>query len=65
MDSTAVAALAYDAADEILRVRFRSGQAYAYADVPAAVFAAFLAAPSKGRFFHAEIDRRYAYRRLG
>lgn len=65
MDSSAIAALAYDAAGERLCVRFRSGQAYAYAAVPADVFEAFVAAPSKGRFFHARIDGRYAYRRLG
>ncbi|MBE7217585.1 MAG: KTSC domain-containing protein [Caulobacteraceae bacterium] len=64
MDSSAIAALAYDAAARRLSIRFRSGQAYGYAEVAPSVFAAFLAADSKGRFFHAEIDGRYAYRRL-
>ena len=45
-------------------MRFRAGGLYAYRDVPAEVFDAFMAAPSKGRFFHARIDGPFRYDRL-
>ena len=65
MDSSALAAVGYDAATGTLLVRFRSGEAYAYLDVPPEAHAALMTAPSKGRFFQAEIDPAYRYVRLG
>ncbi|MBN8956392.1 MAG: KTSC domain-containing protein [Rhizobiales bacterium] len=38
------------------------GRVYAYAGVPRPVYAAFQAAPSKGRFFNAHIRNAYRYR---
>lgn len=62
--SSALAAVAYDEGARALFLRFRSGGDYAYLDVPPATFAALLAAPSKGRAFHAEVDGRYRFTRL-
>ena len=64
MDSSALAAVGYDADSRTLLVRFRSGEAYAYLDVPAEVHAGLLAAPSKGRFFQARIDPVFRFVRL-
>ncbi len=62
--SSAVAAVAHDAASRTLFVRFRAGGSYAYLDAPAAVFTAFVLAPSKGRFFRDEVDPVFRYVRL-
>ena len=62
--STAIAAVGHDAASRTLVVCFRSGETYAYLDAPRAVYDAFLAAPSKGRFFQAEVAGAFRYVRL-
>lgn len=64
VDSSAIAAAAYDAASRTLFLQFRSGGLYAYLEVPPATARAFEAAPSKGRFFQAEIDPVFAYLEL-
>jgi hypothetical protein len=60
-ESSSIAAFAYSAADSHLYVRFKNGRSYRYAGVPEAVYAAFLRADSKGSFFNAQIQGRYAY----
>ena len=62
--SSAIAAIGHDPASRTLFVRFQSGETYGYLDVPAAVFDAFLAAPSKGAFFQAQVDPVFRYVRL-
>lgn len=64
VESSAVAALGYDAASRTLFVRFREGGLYAYLDVPREVARAFEAAPSKGGFFRDEVDPGFRYVRL-
>ena len=49
--------------DQLL-VCFASGERYVYVGVPDEVHRSFVEAPSKGRFFHAEIRDRYPYNRL-
>jgi len=61
---SAVSTVGYDAQARQLRLRFASGEQYAYYDVPDEVHRAFLEAKSKGRFFQAMIRDRYRYRRL-
>jgi hypothetical protein len=60
-DSSSIAAFAYSASERTLYVRFKTGRSYRYAGVPEAVFAAFMRADSKGSFFNAQIQGRYAY----
>ncbi len=55
VESTTLAALAYDDAHEILQLEFRSHAIYRYFGVPAPVYEALLAAPSKGRYFNQAI----------
>jgi hypothetical protein len=61
MPSTAVKTIIYDPAARRMLVIFVTGRKYIYEDVPAEVYAAFQAAPSKGRFFNAEIRDRYPF----
>jgi hypothetical protein len=55
VESTTLAALAYDDGREILHLEFRSGALYRYYGVPATVYEALLAAPSKGGYFNRAI----------
>jgi KTSC domain-containing protein len=50
--------------NRVLEIRFHSGGTYQYFDVPAQVHQAFMAAPSKGRFFSERIRDAYRYARL-
>jgi len=62
--SEAIDTIRYEPARARLLVRFRSGELYAYREVPDEVHRAFLEAPSKGRFFQARIRDRYPFERL-
>ena len=52
VDSSLLASVAYSTDDQTLDLRFRSGTAYRYFDVPAAVVDGLLAAESKGYYFN-------------
>lgn len=64
VESSSIAAVGYDGALRTLEVEFVNGGVYAYDGVPKAVYAAFLAADSHGRFFNAEIRDGYPFHRL-
>lgn len=64
VQSTSIARIGYDTQRRELGVAFLHGGTYVYCGVAAAVFEAFKAAESKGRFFHAHILDRYRFRRL-
>ena len=64
MPSTVIRNYLYDAANGELWVTFVTGRRYVYAAVPQAVFDAFKAAPSRGRFFNLEIRDRYSCREV-
>ena len=63
VDSTSIAALGYDPEGSVLEIEFRqSGQIYRYFGVPAAEYAAFLSAESKGSYLNQEFKQRgYPY----
>ena len=63
VDSTAIRSIDHDPATATLGIRFVSGSRYVYAGVPVEVYAAFLAAPSKGEYFNAAIRDRYSFAR--
>jgi len=48
----------------ILEIEFHSGGIYQYSDVPASVYTDMLNAPSKGKYFHANVKGRYEFRRI-
>ncbi len=63
VESTSITSVAYAAPTQILEVVFRRGTVYRYRSVPADVFDAFLVAPSKGRYFNANVRDRYEHDR--
>jgi lysyl-tRNA synthetase class 2 len=63
-DSATIREIDYDAERAKLVVRMQSGERYVYVGVPAEVCRSLREAPSKGRFFRAQIRDRYPYNRL-
>ena len=63
VESTTLAGLAYDDAHEILQVEFRSRAIYRYFGVPAPIYEALLATPSKGTYFNRAIRGNFSYSR--
>jgi hypothetical protein len=62
VESTTLATVAYDDAQELLQLEFRSRAVYQYYGVPAPVCEALLRAPSKGSYFNRAIRGRFPYR---
>lgn len=62
VESTTLATVAYDEAQELLQLDFCSRAIYLYFGVPAAVHQALLDAPSKGRYFNQSIRGQFRYR---
>ena len=62
VDSSVILRIRYRPQRKTLLVTFVSGKTYAYDDVPAPVYDAFLAAESYGKFFNAHIRDRYSSR---
>ena len=62
--SSTLSALAYNASRQTLCVQFRDGACYQYAPVSNAVFAALLAAESKGSFFNRFLRGKFLYAKL-
>ncbi len=62
--SSNIKSIGYIANGEILEVEFNSGAIYHYFSVPAGVFADFVDAESKGKFFIRNVrDAKYRYER--
>lgn len=47
-----------------LQITFKSGRAFAYAEVPQSMYDAFRASPSKGAFFNIAIRGRFQFHEL-
>lgn len=62
VDSTTLATVAYDEAQELLQLEFCSRAVYLYFGVPVTVHQALLGAPSKGKYFNQSIRGRFPYR---
>ena len=62
VESSTIASVGYDLAQELLQLEFCSRTIYHYFGVPAAVHAALRDAPSKGRCFNQTIRGRFPYR---
>jgi KTSC domain len=62
VESTTLATIAYDDAQRLLQLQFRSGAVYQYFGVPAAVHQALLRADAKGRHFNQAIRGWFPYR---
>jgi hypothetical protein len=64
-DSSNIESIAYEKNARSLYVTFKSTAVYLYEGVIPEVVSSFLAAPSKGQYFGANIRRGYPTRRLG
>jgi len=63
VESSTLAALAYDEAHEVLQLEFRSRKIYRYFGVPASVYEGLVAASSKGQYFNRAIRGIFPYSR--
>ena len=61
VESTTLAAFAYDEAHEILQLEFRNRAIYRYFGVPAPVYEALVGTPSKGNYFNRAIRGNFPY----
>ena len=61
VESTTLATVAYDPAQQLLQLEFRDRTIYHYCGVPADVHDALLRAPSKGTYFNRVIRPQFAY----
>jgi hypothetical protein len=59
--SAPLVAVGYDETSEVLQLEFRSHGVYRYFGVPGSVYAALVAAPSKGRYFSGAIRGHFPY----
>jgi KTSC domain-containing protein len=62
--SSNVTSIGYDPQSQTLEVEFQNGAVYQYYNVPSALYGAFIEAPSKGQFLHANIRNQYPYSRV-
>jgi hypothetical protein len=54
----------YDTESKILTVTFNNGSIYEYYELPWEVFTKFRMSDSQGKFFNAEISKKYKYKKL-
>lgn len=64
LDSTCLAAAAYDHTDQVMVLDFQNGYRYAYYNVPAYIYKALVLAGSNGRYFNRRIRPTFGYQRL-
>ena len=48
----------------VLEIQFESGRVYQYYDVPEDIYAEMLNAPSKGKYFNANIRGKFPYQEI-
>jgi hypothetical protein len=61
VQSSSLTQVAYEHRKAILRVEFRDGSAYQYANVPLRTYHDLLRADSKGAYFNHHIRNRFSY----
>jgi hypothetical protein len=61
MESSVIRAVGYT---RVLEIEFQDGRVYQYFDVDEAVYQAFLASDSKGRYFNAHIRGQFPYQEI-
>lgn len=64
VNSSSIAAIGYDEANEILEIEFLSGGIYQYFDVPMYVYEELMEADSHGKYFNAYIKENYATKEI-
>jgi hypothetical protein len=64
MPSTVIELFNYDHRASTLTIVFRSGNVYAYLNVPELVYRNLQAAPSKGKYFNTAIRDKFRYQHI-
>jgi len=64
VESSNLKSVGYDPTTRTLEIQFLSGSVYQYSGVPAGVYEALLAAPSKGQYFHRAIRLTYPFKKV-
>jgi hypothetical protein len=64
LESSLLAAAAYDSERRLLEVEFHTGELYRYFNLPPHCYQELLQAHSKGRYFNANIRNQFPYQRL-
>lgn len=64
VESSNITSVGYDASTMTLEIEFHHGGVYQYFDVPQSTYDLFLAADSKGTFFHIHIKNNFRYAQL-
>lgn len=62
-ESSNIAQIAYDEANQVLKIEFKNGSLYDYFDVPENVYEGMRNAPSKGQYLAQKIKGIYRYAR--
>jgi hypothetical protein len=62
--SSTLSAVFYSPDRLLLEIEFRSGDIYRYFDVPPRIYHDLLAAESKGRYFNANIRKRFSFHHI-
>jgi hypothetical protein len=63
--SSELRSVGYETQALVLEVEFQTGGIYQYFGVPDSVYRALMTAPSKGRYFNANVRNVYSYQRIG
>jgi hypothetical protein len=61
VESSNIQAVGYEPDDQLLAIQFRSGDIYAYSDVPKSIYTDLMGAESKGKYFSRYIRHTYAW----
>ncbi|MCL2659166.1 MAG: KTSC domain-containing protein [Acidobacteriaceae bacterium] len=64
VSSSNISSVGYDADSQTLEIEFSHGGVYQYSGVPQGVYEGMMSADSKGKYFHASINKIYPYSRL-
>jgi hypothetical protein len=64
VSSSNIVSIGYDPETRDLEVEFKGGSAYRHAEVPQEIYDGFMAADSKGGFYHANIKGKFGHKKL-
>jgi len=64
MPSSVILNIGYNKATSVLTIKFISGKAYEYLNVPESIYQNLKSASSKGSYFNLHIKHSYVFRKL-
>ncbi|HEX3661367.1 MAG TPA: KTSC domain-containing protein [Acidobacteriaceae bacterium] len=64
VNSSNIASVGYDADSQTLEIEFNNGGVYQYSGVPQEIYGGMMSADSKGKYFHANINKTYPFSKL-